>query len=264
MLPSSPQEILSLALVQSALHWENPQANRDQFAQLLANISPVDLIVLPEMFTTGFSMSPLNLAEEMEGPTLNWLRERAREHAAAITGSIICKEQDHFVNRLLFVYPNGEYKYYDKRHLFSLAGEDKHYQPGAEKLILEYKGWRINPQICYDLRFPVWCRNTEHFDLQIFVANWPKRRAVSWTTLLKARAIENMCFVAGVNRVGEDGNGVDHSGDSVVRDPLGTRISSLEPGTENVALVKLEYNLLSQARTKFGFLNDADDFILKS
>jgi omega-amidase len=264
MLPSSPQEILSLALVQSALHWENPQANRDQFAQLLANISPVDLIVLPEMFTTGFSMSPLNLAEEMEGPTLNWLRERAREHAAAITGSIICKEQDHFVNRLLFVYPNGEYKYYDKRHLFSLAGEDKHYQPGAEKLILEYKGWRINPQICYDLRFPVWCRNTEHFDLQIFVANWPKRRAVPWKTLLKARAIENMCFVAGVNRVGEDGNGVDHSGDSVVRDPLGTRISSLEPGTENVALVKLEYNLLSQARTKFGFLNDADDFILKS
>jgi omega-amidase len=264
MLPSSPQEILSLALVQSALHWENPQANRDQFAQLLANISPVDLIVLPEMFTTGFSMSPLNLAEEMEGPTLNWLRERAREHAAAITGSIICKEQDHFVNRLLFVYPNGEYKYYDKRHLFSLAGEDKHYQPGAEKLILEYKGWRINPQICYDLRFPVWCRNTEHFDLQIFVANWPKRRAVPWTTLLKARAIENMCFVAGVNRVGEDGNGVDHSGDSVVRDPLGTRISSLEPGAENVALVKLEYNLLSQARTKFGFLNDADDFILKS
>jgi omega-amidase len=264
MLPSSPQEVLSLALVQSALHWENPQANRDQFAKLLENISHADLIVLPEMFTTGFSMSPHNLAEEMEGPTLSWLRDLARENTAAITGSIICKKEDHFVNRLLFVYPNGDCKYYDKRHLFSLAGEDKHYQPGAEKLILEYKGWRINPQICYDLRFPVWCRNTEHFDLQIFVANWPERRAAPWKALLKARAIENMCFVAGVNRVGEDGTGVYHSGDSVVRDPLGTRISYLEPGAESVALVDLEYNRLSQVRIKFGFLNDADEFILKA
>jgi predicted amidohydrolase len=264
MSSSSAQKTLNLALVQSALHWENPPANRDQFTQLLANISPVDLIVLPEMFTTGFSMSPAKLAEEMEGPTLNWLREMARKHDAAITGSIICKEQDYFVNRLLFVYPNGAYKYYDKRHLFSLAGEEKHYQPGTQKLILEYKGWRINPQICYDLRFPVWCRNAEHFDLQIFVANWPERRAVPWKTLLKARAIENMCFVAGVNRVGEDGNGVYHSGDSVVRDPLGTRISSLEPGAENVALVELEYNRLAEARAKFAFLNDADDFVLKA
>jgi len=257
------QKILNLALVQTALHWEKPQANRAQFSELLANLPPVDLIVLPEMFSTGFSMQPANLAEEMAGSSLAWMKEMAQLHQAAITGSLIIKENEYFVNRLFFVYPNGEYKYYDKRHLFTLAGEDKHYHPGARKLILEYKGWYINPQICYDLRFPVWCRNTEQFDLQIFVANWPERRAVAWRTLLKARAIENVCFVAGLNRVGEDGNGVYHSGDSVVRDPMGTRISYIEPGAQSVALVELEYRRITKARTKFAFLNDADEFILK-
>lgn len=264
LMSSTPaQEILNLALVQTALHWESPQLNRNHFSLLLAEIPPVDLIVLPEMFSTGFSMQPETLAEDKNGPTLAWMIEMAKLHQAAITGSIIIKDQGNYVNRLFFVYPSGEYKCYDKRHLFTLAGEDKHYHPGARKLILEYKGWRINPQVCYDLRFPVWCRNTEHFDLQIFVANWPERRAVAWKTLLKARAIENICFVAGLNRVGEDGNGVYHSGDSVVRDPLGTRISYIEPGAQSVALVELEYRRISDARSKFAFLNDADEFIMK-
>ncbi|PTM05491.1 MAG: amidohydrolase [Bacteroidetes bacterium] len=257
------QEILNLALVQTALHWEDPLANRNQFTELLANLPPVDLIVLPEMFTTGFSMQPTKLAEEMEGPTLAWMKEMAALRQAAITGSIIIKERGRYLNRLLFVYPNGNYRFYDKKHLFTLAGEEKHYNAGTRKLILEYRGWRINPQICYDLRFPVWCRNSERFDLQIFVANWPERRAVAWKTLLKARAIENMCFAAGLNRVGKDGNGVYHSGDSVVRDPLGTRISYIEPGAQSVALVQLEYHRITEARSKFDFLNDGDEFILK-
>lgn len=263
MHKDSPQEKLRIALVQSNLIWEDAPANRNKLATLLENIEGSDLIILPEMFSTGFSMRPEVLAEEMDGPSLKWLQEIAAQHASAITGSLIIKELGHYYNRLFFVFPNGEYKHYDKRHLFSLAGEEKHYHPGTRKLILEYKGWRINPQICYDLRFPVWCRNTEHFDLQIFVANWPERRAEAWKALLKARAIENMCFIAAVNRVGNDGNGVYHSGDSIVRDPLGTRMSYLEPGSESVAVVELDYQRVQHAREKFAFLEDGDEFILK-
>ncbi len=212
------------------------------------------------MFSTGFSMKPQSIAEEENGPTLNWLQEISVRENAALSGSVIIKEGDHYFNRLFFVFPDGSYQTYDKRHLFSLAGEEKVYHPGKDKLIVEYGGWRINPQICYDLRFPVWCRNSEDFDLQFFVANWPERRAEPWSALLKARAIENQAYVAGLNRIGEDGNGVYHSGHSAVHDPLGEMVSQTKPHEESLEIIELDLDHIKAIRQKFGFLKDRDQF----
>lgn len=254
---------MKVALIQSSLFWENPIANRNHFGEKInAIFEEVDLIVLPEMFATGFTMNPEIVSETMEGETILWLQSLAKAKNSAITGSIVIKENDNFYNRLVFVFPSGEIEFYDKRHLFTLAGEDKIYTAGHNKLIVEYKGWKICPLICYDLRFPVFSRNTENYDLLIYVANWPKVRINAWDALLKARAIENMCYTIGVNRIGEDDNGFQYNGHSQVVDFFGDYI--LEPKEDKgVFIVELNKAELLLARKKFNFLNDQDSFVLK-
>lgn len=254
---------MKIALIQSSLFWENPKANRNHFEEKISGIlDDVDLIILPEMFTTGFTMQPKNVAETMEGETILWLQSLAKAKKTAITGSLIIKENNNFYNRMLFVFPSGEIQFYDKRHLFTLAGEDRIYTVGSKKLIIEYKGWKICPLICYDLRFPVFARNVEDYDLLLYVANWPEIRINAWDTLLKARAIENMSYTIGVNRIGQDDNKLDHNGHSQVIDFLGEYI--LEPiETKGVFIVEINKAELLLARKKFNFLNDQDPFVLK-
>ncbi|NEW80406.1 MAG: amidohydrolase, partial [Gelidibacter sp.] len=206
---------LKIAMLQAELVWHNVELNRKNFLEKINQIKEqVDLIILPEMFTTGFSMHPQKIGDTMNGETVNWMRKIASEKDTAIAGSVIIFENNNFYNRFLFVHPSGEINFYDKRHLFTLAGEDKVYESGKEKLIVNYKGWKICPLVCYDLRFPVWARNVEDYDLLIYVANWPKIRIAAWDTLLKARAIENMCYTVGVNRVGVDANNYEYNGHS--------------------------------------------------
>jgi predicted amidohydrolase len=254
---------MKIALIQTQLYWENPTANRDYFEQKINTISEqVDLIVLPEMFTTGFTMQPDVVAETMQGETIIWLQSLAKAKNCAITGSLVIEENNNFYNRLLFVFPSGEIQFYDKRHLFSLAGEDKTYTSGNQKLIVEYLGWKICPLICYDLRFPVFSRNVEDYDLLIYVANWPKVRINAWDTLLKARAIENMSNVIGVNRIGIDANGYEYIGHSQAIDCLGNCL--LKPQeSEGVFIVNLGREALLETRKKLDFLSDRDDFKLK-
>lgn len=255
--------ILKTTLIQSELHWEDKEANLTMFSQKIQEIKDkTDLIILPEMFSTGFSMHPKNLAEPTDGKTLQWMVAHSRKYNTAITGSVIISEDNKFYNRMFFVFPDGTAQFYDKRHTFTYAGEDEFYAQGTDRLIVEYKGWKICPLICYDLRFPVWSRNTEDYDLLIYVANWPKVRSVAWETLLRARAIENMCYCIGVNRVGTDGNNHEYIGHSVVYDVLGNQISAGDPDefTETVALSKEQ---IAKDRKRFGFLNDRDAFALK-
>ncbi len=253
---------MNIALIQASLVWENPKANRNYFEEKINAITEqVDLIVLPEMFTTGFTMHPETVFETMQGETVLWMQSLANDKNVAITGSLVIKENDNFYNRLLFVFPSGEIQFYDKRHLFSLAGEDKVYTSGKEKLIIEYLGWKICPLICYDLRFPVFARNTEDYDLLLYVANWPKVRIQSWDILLKARSAENMCYTVGVNRTGFDANNFEYNGHSQVVDFLGNYI--LDPQEkEGVFIIVLNKENLIDARKKFGFLNDRDTFQL--
>ncbi|WP_294736615.1 amidohydrolase [uncultured Flavobacterium sp.] len=252
---------MRISLVQTALVWEDQEANRKNFTQRVKSIKDTDLIVLPEMFATGFTMSPEGVAETMYDESVLWMQKTAIVKDCAITGSLVIKEGDEYYNRLFFVYPDGGYKIYDKRHLFTLAGEEKSYTAGSHKLVLEYRGWKICPLICYDLRFPVFSRNTEDFDLLLYVANWPKLRVQAWDMLLRARAIENMCYVAGVNRIGQDNNNYEYSGHSQVIDYMGGSI--LEPmQDEGVYTVTLDKVQVQKAREKFGFLNDKDDFTL--
>lgn len=254
---------MKIALIQSSLFWENPKANRNYFEEKInANSEKVDLFVLPEMFTTGFTMNPEAVFETMEGETIQWLQSLAKAKNSAITGSLIIKEKGNFYNRLVFVFPSGKIQFYDKRHLFSLAGEDKVYTSGKEKLIIEHLGFKICPLICYDLRFPVFARNTEDYDLLIFVANWPKARINAWDILLKARSVENMCYTIGVNRIGVDNNNFEYVGHSQAVDFLGNFI--LEPQeNEGVFIVELNKEKLLETRKKLGFLNDRDSFELK-
>ena len=254
---------MNIALIQSPLIWERPDQNLSYFqARIKALDQNIDLIVLPEMFTTGFTMQPALVAETMDGITVNWMIKMAKERNLAITGSIVIVENKHYYNRLLFVFPDGALQFYDKRHLFTLAGEDKAYTPGSQKLIVDYLGWRICPLICYDLRFPVFARNTETYDLLIFVANWPKSRINAWDILLQARAIENMSYVIGVNRTGEDANKNQYPGHSQVLDYLGNYL--VEPQEdEGVSVVFLEKQKMLETRAKLGFLNDKDTFEIK-
>ncbi len=249
-----------LTLVQPNLVWENPDANFKKISALLADKPKTDLILLPEMFPTGFSMNPAQNFEEDHGPALRYMQELAAEHNAAVSGSVIVKEGENYYNRLYFVWPEGRYRHYDKRHLFSYAGEEKVYNAGEQHLLVEHRGWKLMPLICYDLRFPVWCRNTAAVDLQFYVANWPERRATAWKSLLKARAIENMCVVAGLNRVGADANEVEHSGDSMVFDELGEPLLELSPSVEECATVVLDQEKLRKSRERFRFLDDRDHF----
>ena len=251
---------MKVALIQSPLAWENPLLNRNYFEEKMNSITEsVDLIVLPEMFSTGFTMNPIEVFETMEGKTVLWLQSLAKAKNSAITGSLIIKEDDNFYNRLIFVFPSGDIQFYDKRHLFTLAGEDKTYTSGRKKLIVEYKGFKICLLICYDLRFPVFSRNAEDYDVLIYVANWPKQRINAWDSLLKARAIENMSYTIGVNRVGTDNNFLEYNGHSQIIDFSGNYL--LEPQTdEEIYCTTLHKSNLLEFREKFGFLNDRDMF----
>lgn len=260
-------EPLNIALLQVNLVWENKQANLDAFRQkIIAIHQPVDLVILPEMFSTGFSMNAETLAESMHGPTVQWMAEMAHLTNAVVTGSMIAVEEGKYYNRLVWMFPNGEFQTYDKRHLFSMGDEHQHYSAGVSRLTVAWKGWKICPLICYDLRFPVWSRNDvkDPYDLLIYVANWPARRSFPWKSLLVARAIENQCYVVGVNRVGPDGNNIDHSGDSVVLNMRGERILEFTSSVESTATIALDPAELTSFRQSFPALADADRFYLEN
>ncbi|AVR47323.1 amidohydrolase [Christiangramia fulva] len=256
-------EKLNIAFIQANLKWEDSEANRSLFSGEIDKISKeTDLIILPEMFTTGFSMNAEKLAEPTRGATLEWMQQQAKKKKSAVTGSVIISENDNYYNRLFFVFPDGNYKLYDKRHTFTLAKEDETYTAGRQRLIVEYKGWKICPLICYDLRFPVWARNTEDYDLLIYVANWPKKRVNAWDTLLKARAIENMSYCIGVNRTGEDGDGYVYNGHSAAYDCLGKELTPLDRSEEFTAEISIDKASLYETRKKLKFLQDRDTFSL--
>jgi len=256
------QTDLQIAIIQTDLVWENAKENKAKLDVMLEEIENVDLIILPEMFTTGFSMTPKPFAEPMNGETVSWMQEKAAQFSAAIVGSIIVKEKSNYYNRMLFVHPNGTIDQYDKRHTFTLAGEHKEYTSGQTKQIITYKDWKICPLICYDLRFPVWSRNVENYDLLIYVANWPKPRINAWKTLLKARAIENMSYCIGVNRVGVDANGYEYNGNSIAIDFLGNEITEVAENTEKITYATLSKNELTNTRDKLPFLEDKDIFTI--
>ncbi len=248
-----------VSLVQSILDWENPKANRERFRKLITQADTADLFVLPEMFTTGFTMNPQPVAETMEGETLAWMKNIAALKDAAICGSAVIEENGKYFNRFLFVAPNGEIYHYDKRHLFTLAGEHQQYTGGRDKVIVSFRGINICLQVCYDLRFPVFARNTEDYDLLIYTANWPKVRIAAWDALLKARAIENMCYVAAVNRIGTDANGHEYVGHSQAIDFLGAPV--VEPfEREEIVSFFLNREEMLTTRKRLGFLNDRDSF----
>ena len=253
---------MKIAIIQSELIWENPEANRNYFEEKINSINEqVDLIVLPEMFTTGFTMHPQFVAETMQGETIAWLKSLSAAKNGAITGSLVIQEKGKYYNRLVFVFPSGEIQFYDKRHLFTLAGENEVYTAGSNKLIIEYKGWKICPLVCYDLRFPVFSRNVENYDVLLYVANWPKPRINAWNALLKARAIENMCYVVGVNRIGEDQNKLIYTGNSQVLDYLGEELAQTHEN-EGAFMATLDKKSLVETRNKLGFLNDRDSFMV--
>ena len=256
-------EELHVAMVQTSLNWEDPGANRASFSAKLEKLeAPVDLIVLPEMFTTGFTMNPGVIPSTEGEKTLNWMEQQAAKYKAGIIGSIVFTTDDnrHF-NRLFFVGPEGEREYYDKRHTFTLAGEHKEYESGKKRVLFNYKGFRICPMICYDLRFPVWSRNTDDYDLLIYVANWPATRVGAWDALLRARAIENMSYCIGVNRIGSDHNGLQYTGHSAAYDCLGnTMVFSKE---ETILKTILTRQHLTENRDKLQFLNDRDNFSIE-
>jgi len=261
---------LRISLVQGDTRWHDPSGNRDYYADLMAPLAgSTDLVILPETFTSGFSNEAIAQAEDMEGATVAWMQAQARALGAAVTGSVQLRVGQGVYNRLLFATPDGRLEHYDKRHLFRYGGEHKRYAAGSDRLTVEWKGWRINPQICYDLRFPVFCRNQHDveragqmdFDLQIFVANWPSARAHAWKTLLRARAIENLCFVAAVNRVGVDGNDLHYAGDSAVIDFLGQAQVEIRERAQ-VVTTTLSAQSLAEHRERFPAMLDADRFEL--
>jgi len=262
--------ILHFTTVQSNLFWEDKAANLQQLENKIVAIpTPRAVVILPEMFSTGFSMQPEQLAETMEGETVAWMKRVAMEQRVVLTGSVIIEEEGAYYNRLIWMLPNGQHSYYDKRHLFGYAGEDQHYASGNKRLICSVNGWKINLQVCYDLRFPVWARQQTvdaetgqpEYDVLVYVANWPEKRSHAWKTLLCARAIENQCYVIGVNRVGKDGNGIYHSGDSMVIHPTGEVLYHMSHD-EDVFTIELEKNELDIIRKQLPFLKDADNFNL--
>lgn len=254
---------VEIALVQTSLTWEDPEANLRHFSRLLQSETiRTDLFVLPEMFTTGFTMSPQNIPPGEEARTLDWMREMADRTGAAVTGSLVAGEGGKYYNRLFFVEPGGAYETYDKRHTFTLAGEDRVYERGRVRKLIRFRGVTICPLICYDLRFPVWSRNTEDYDLLLYVANWPAPRIAAWDALLRARAIENMAYVVGVNRTGSDPNGHRYPGHSAAYDALGSRLAYSE--SEAVLRVTLSLEHLAETRKSLRFLQDRDRFTLES
>ncbi|MEI8074562.1 MAG: amidohydrolase [Bacteroidota bacterium] len=255
---------LSVSLIQTALFWEDKQRNLSMLEDKILGITEhTNLVILPEMFSTGFSMKPSLYAEKMDGETIAWMKRIAAVKKIILTGSLIIEEDGNYYNRLIWMLPNGSFGFYDKRHLFAFAGEDQFYTAGNKRLVTSVNGWKVNLQICYDLRFPVWARQqskeSPEYDLLIYVANWPERRNHAWKTLLTARAIENQCYVIGVNRVGADGNQINHSGDSMLIDPLGNIVFNKEH-EELVYSFELTKEPLMEVRNKFPFWKDADNF----
>jgi len=253
--------ILKIALVQCELHWENPVINREIFGDKIEQIEEdVDVVVLPEMFTTGFTMYPEHIDGREGELTVDWMRKVAVKKNCAIIGSMVFYENDSYFNRLFFIKPEGETFTYDKRHTFTLAGEDKKYTAGSQRLVVNYKGFNFCPLICYDLRFPVWSRNTENIDILLYVANWPAQRINAWDALLKARAIENMVYCIGVNRIGTDDEGHEYPGHSGLYDPLGKVLAFSEE--EEVVIVEVRKKEIDKLRDKLRFLDDRDQFNL--
>lgn len=260
---------LIVSCIQADLHWEDKQANLAMFEALFQQVpAHSHIIVLPEMFSTGFTMNATTMAETEAGPTLEWMKKQSLHLKKIIAGSIIIEENGAFYNRLIWMQPNGQHYHYDKKHLFGFAGEDEQYSAGQQKVIVQVNGWRINLQVCYDLRFPVWARQspsqegqTTAYDILLYVANWPQRRISAWDTLLKARAIENQSYVIGVNRVGKDINEIHHNGSSSIIDPWGEVLWNLQE-TTGIYTHTFQYALLEEARTKLPFLKDADRFII--
>jgi len=256
---------LNITLIQTHLHWEDKTANLQMLEEKINSIKEkTEVVILPEMFSTGFSMKPEQLAETMEGETVQWMKRIAAEKKIILTGSVIIEENNSYYNRLIWMLPNGQYGVYDKRHCFAFAGEDEHYAAGTKRLIASVKGWKINLLICYDLRFPVWARQQmqtkdPEYDIIIYVANWPERRIHAWKTLLQARAIENQSYVVAVNRVGDDGNGIHYNGESMVVDPLG-EVLYTKKEEEDIFTITLDKDHLEEVRAKFPFLKDADGF----
>lgn len=257
---------LKVSIIQTSLFWEQKEENLTMFSQKINAITEkTDLIILPEMFTTGFSMKPSQFAENTDSETLRRMRSWASDKNCAITGSIIVKEKNSYYNRLIWVRPDGTYETYDKRHLFRFAGEHQQYSAGSKKLIVDLKGWKICPLICFDLRFPVWSRNlNQEYDCLIYVANWPAVRSSAWSTLLQARAHENQCYVVGVNRIGNDGNAIPHSGNSGIIEPKGDVISTIQPNEQRTETIKLSWYNLESYRKKFPISADADNFKITS
>ena len=261
---------LTITIIQPDIFWEDKAANLQQYEKAIAGIQgKKQVVLLPEMFSTGFSMSPERLAETMEGTTVQWMEQTARNNRIIIAGSVIIEDNGRYYNRFIWMQPDGKYGIYDKRHLFAYAHENEHYTAGEKKLIVQVNGWKICPLICYDLRFPVWARQSRgnepdaesNYDVLLYVANWPQRRSLAWKTLLQARAIENQAYVVGVNRVGDDGNGIHYSGDSAVYGPLG-EICWQESDQVAVHTIVLEKTPLEEARAHFPFLKDGDPFLL--
>jgi omega-amidase len=253
---------LTVTVVQTELAWQGPATNRHRFGDIIDGLPDgTDLVVLPEMFATGFTMDPVTNAESMDGPTVAWLADVARHKGVTLCGSLVIGAGGKFYNRLIWMSPAGECHTYDKRHLFRMAGEDQQYTAGTSRKLMQLKDWRICPLICYDLRFPVWSRGADAFDLQIFVANWPAARRSAWRALLPARAVENQCYCLGVNRIGTDGNGIAYSGDTLVADFMGN--VTLDLGAEErTATVTLDGAALARYREKFPAWRDADAFRL--
>ena len=251
------KNIMNITTIQSDIIWEDRISNLIKYQEKIDQIESTDLIILPEMFTTGFSMSPKEISENMDGETIHWMKQNANKTNSAICGSIVIEEYGKYFNRFIWVNPDGSIHHYDKRHLFPF-GENENYTPGNEKIIIEYKGWKICPLICYDLRFPVWSRNSEDYDLLIYVANWPDKRKDAWKSLLKARAIENQCYVIGVNRVGEDPKNY-YSGDSSLINALGETLY-INSHIEEIYSTTISKYDLNKVRLQLPFLNDKDNF----
>ncbi|MGV3545962.1 MAG: nitrilase family protein [Pedobacter sp.] len=253
---------LKITIFQASLFWENIEKNLQNIGLRLQGgvREKTDLIVLPEMFNTGFTMRAEELAEDMDGKTMQWIKKTAANYDCVVTGSLIIKEDGKYFNRMVWVKPNGECTHYDKHHLFGLGDEDKHFSPGNEAVIVELKGWKIRLAICYDLRFPVWLRNKDAaYDILLLVASWPDKRSSHWRTLIHARAIENQSYVIGVNRVGHDGNQIYHSGHSMCIDPMGNTVY-YKPEDEDLYTFSINYAELEKIRRQFPFLKDSDDF----
>lgn len=256
--------LLNVAILQSDLVWHNPEQNRLNFESKIKSLTNnVDLIVLPEMFTSGFTMSAATVAETMDGATIKWMLNLAKSKQAAIVGSLVITQNDKFYNRLVFVHPDQTLEHYNKRHTFTLAGEDKVYTKGQQQLIVNYKGFKIKPLVCYDLRFPVWARLQDDYDVLLYVANWPEKRIKAWDTLLQARAIENMSYCIGVNRVGLDANNYNYPGHSAAYTALGDLLTNLPNNKEGVQQIVLTKSHITVTRDKLKFLDDKDTFSLK-